>query len=50
MAQSTTTQCICGAPDSICIGEQKGSKFLKREVLERYFLNRHVKELMGSGE
>jgi hypothetical protein len=39
-------QCLCGAGEGMCIGMQKGSKYLSREVLDRYFVNKHVGELM----
>ena len=43
-------KCSCGAPDDVCIGEQRGSKFLKRQILERYFLNHHVRELVDEAD
>ena len=39
-------KCLCGAPDTVCIRDQRGSSFLTKEILEKYFLNHHVRELM----
>ncbi|KAF3931087.1 hypothetical protein ABW20_dc0106708 [Dactylellina cionopaga] len=39
--------CLCGASDDVCIGTQKGSHFLPKSVLDRYFINTHVRELVA---
>jgi hypothetical protein len=44
--------CLCGAPE--CLGTVSGARDLPRSVLERYFLNRHIRDLLddpnrGSG-
>ncbi|KAJ5493480.1 hypothetical protein N7539_002226 [Penicillium diatomitis] len=38
-------ECLCGAGKELCIGTQRGSNFLSEEVLSRYFINNHVREL-----
>ena len=38
-------ECRCGAPDNVCIGVEAGSKFLPKDVLDRYFINKHVRYL-----
>ena len=42
-------ECLCGARDTRrkCIGVQRGSKYLSKEVLDRYFVNDHVGELVA---
>jgi hypothetical protein len=35
--------CLCGAPG--CLGLVGGAKFLSLEVLSRYFINRHIRDL-----
>ncbi len=39
--------CLCGAGDGICIGVQRGSKYLPRTLLDRYFINAHVRQLFA---
>ncbi|KAK6330645.1 hypothetical protein TWF718_002842 [Orbilia javanica] len=39
--------CLCGTGDGFCIGRQEGAHFLEVAVLGRYFLNRHIKELIA---
>jgi hypothetical protein len=38
-------QCLCGTEGERCIGFQRGSKYLGREQLDRYFINKHVDDL-----
>lgn len=44
-------ECLCGTEKSGeakgCIGMQRGSKFLSQEVLQNYFVNKHVAELIA---
>lgn len=35
-------ECRCGAPEGICIGMQRGGKFLSNEVLSRYHISPHI--------
>lgn len=37
--------CVCGAPEAVCIGTQRGSYYLSDEVLSRYYMNKHIMEL-----
>lgn len=39
-------RCLCGSERRKCIGMQRGSRFLSAEVLERYFVNKHIRDLM----
>jgi hypothetical protein len=38
--------CLCGAAQ--CIGIVAGARFLPVDVLSRYFINRHVREMIGA--
>ena len=46
-ASAKPFQCLCGAEGEGCIGMHRGSKYLPREQLERYFVNRHVHDLVA---
>jgi hypothetical protein len=35
--------CLCGAPE--CIRTVTGAKYLPAETLERYFVNRHIRQM-----
>ena len=43
--------CLCGTERSGegkgCIGLQRGSKYLSREVLQKYFVNKHVADMVA---
>ncbi|KAK6496091.1 hypothetical protein TWF481_002115 [Arthrobotrys musiformis] len=39
--------CLCGAESGVCIGKQEGAHFLANSILEKYFLNTHIKELIA---
>ena len=44
-------RCLCGTEKrgegKRCIGMQRGSKFLGQQVLQNYFVNKHVGELVA---
>lgn len=40
-------ECLCGEEGGKCIGIQRGSKYLSKEVLDRYFINDHVHDLVA---
>ena len=40
-------QCMCGTERGKCIGLQRGSKFLSREQLDKYFVNKHIDDLVA---
>jgi len=37
--------CLCGWPE--CIGTVAGAKYIPRDVLDRYFVNAHIRQLAG---
>ncbi|KAK6542082.1 hypothetical protein TWF694_007851 [Orbilia ellipsospora] len=39
--------CLCGAGEGVCIGRQAGAHFLPKTVLDIYFMNDHIKELVA---
>jgi hypothetical protein len=39
--------CLCGAGAGVCIGEHRGSQHLPRALLQRYFVNAHVLQLLA---
>ena len=40
-------QCLCRSEGKKCIGMQKGAKFLSKEVLDQYFINNHIHDLVA---
>ena len=43
-------ECHCGAPNRICLGRIKGAETLDKAVLSRYWLNKHVEEMLAARE
>lgn len=41
-------ECVCGARDGVCIGVQRGAKFLSKAQTDRYYLNPHIRSLIAS--
>ncbi|EGX48762.1 hypothetical protein AOL_s00079g401 [Orbilia oligospora ATCC 24927] len=39
--------CLCGAENGVCIGRQEGAHFLDNSILGKYFLNKHIKNLIA---
>lgn len=40
-------QCLCGSKEKRCIGMLKGAKYLSKEVLDQYFINNHIQDLIA---
>lgn len=40
-------QCLCGSEEKKCIGMLKGAKYLSKEVLDQYFINNHIQDLVA---
>lgn len=40
-------ECTCGSER--CVGVVRGARWLNKDVLERYWLNDHIRELLGQG-
>lgn len=40
-------KCLCGAGEMKCIGMFRGSKYLSKDVLDQYFTNKHIDELVA---
>ncbi len=40
-------ECLCGEDGGKCISMQRGSKYLSKEVLDRYFINDHIHHLVA---
>lgn len=43
---SQSFDCTCGAGAGVCRGRIRGAKYLSRDVLDRYWLNEHIHELL----
>ena len=39
--------CVCGAGEDWCIGVHRGAEGLSKEVMERYFVNKHIRVLVA---
>lgn len=39
-------QCLCDAPRDICMGKIQGAKHVDRKVLDKYFINPHILEML----
>lgn len=46
-AGSRPFQCLCGSERKKCIGIHRGSSVLSKEVLNQYFINKHIHDLMA---
>lgn len=43
---SQAFDCSCGSPKGVCVGKVQGAKYMDPQVLKRYWLNRHIEEMV----